>query len=152
MQIVRKPNKLSHIERTLQGRLNRYWMLKLSLTKIGNTTGVSNWGSPWIPPVQHSTIVLRDLRGPLIGSPLYRETPISRTANVSFFPISKCSSYREPIYRNALKGSPASSGNFYYYWKLSCNVSHFLCIQENWPLIYPKSIGKWWIQSDWQKL
>ena len=35
-------------------------------------------------PVHHSTIILRDLRGPLIGPPLCRETWVSRTANVSF--------------------------------------------------------------------
>ena len=34
----------------------------------------------------HSTIVFR---GPLIGPPLCRETPVSRTADVSFFPFGR---------------------------------------------------------------
>ena len=31
---------------------------------------------------------MRWLKGPLIGSPLCRETPVSRTANVSIYPLS----------------------------------------------------------------
>ena len=42
------------------------------------------WGLPWNPSDHHSTIVLRGLRGPSIGTPLCRESPVSRTADVIF--------------------------------------------------------------------
>ena len=44
-----------------------------------------NWGHRKPRAVQHSSIVLRGLRGPFIFPPLCRETPVSRTADVSFF-------------------------------------------------------------------
>ena len=40
--------------------------------------------APWNTSYHHSTIVLRSLRGQLIGPPLCRETPVSRTADVFF--------------------------------------------------------------------
>ena len=64
------------------------------VSALGTTSSVPGWRNvnerlciTLNPTGYHSTIVLRGLRGALIGLPLCRETPASRTADVSLFAV-----------------------------------------------------------------
>ena len=45
----------------------------------------SQWRTRAETPIQHNTILLSGLRGPLIGSTLCRETSVSRTVDIKIF-------------------------------------------------------------------